>query len=144
MNFLFAIYEKLSSDFWHGSNIYKISENNTQIRCRFNCFSYNMYHFDHRKGSNSYTQILKTYNVIMKSGMCKRPITRLSLSSNCYVDLINSSWRNSPIYNNRNKRPRRRNVVYFYDVIIIDNYLIITWVINLYVIHICFLCNFIN
>ena len=144
MNFLFAIYEKLSSDFWHGSNIYKISENNTQIRCRFNCFSYNMYHFDHRKGSNSYTQILKTYNVIMKSGMCKRPITRLSLSSNCYVDLINSSWRNSPIYNNRNKRPRRRNVVYFYDVIIIDNYLIITWVINLYIIHICFLCNFIN
>ena len=144
MNFLFAIYEKLSSDFWHGSNIYKISENNTQIRCRFNCFSYNMYHFDHRKGSNSYTQILKTYNVIMKSGMCKRPITRLSLSSNCYVDLINSSWRNSPIYNNRNKRPRRRNVVYFYDVIIIDNYLIITWVINLYIMHICFLCNFIN
>ena len=144
MNFLFAIYEKLSSDFWHGSNIYKISENNTQIRCRFNCFSYNMYHFDHRKGSNSYTQILKTYNVIMKSGMCKRPITRLSLSSNCYVDLINSSWRNSPIYNNRNKRPRHRNVVYFYDVIIIDNYLIITWVINLYIIHICFLCNFIN
>ena len=144
MNFLFAIYEKLSSDFWHGSNIYKISENNTQIRCRFNCFSYNMYHFDHRKGSNSYTQILKTYNVIMKSGMCERPITRLSLSSNCYVDLINSSWRNSPIYNNRNKRPRRRNVVYFYDVIIIDNYLIITWVINLYIIHICFLCNFIN
>lgn len=142
MNFFFAIYEKLSSDFWHGSNIYKISENNTQIRCRFNCFSYNMY--DHRKGSNSYTQILKTYNVIMKSGMCKRPITRLSLSSNCYVDLINSSWRNSPIYNNRNKRPRRRNVVYFYDVIIIDNYLIITWVINLYIIHICFLCNFIN
>jgi hypothetical protein len=144
VNFLFAIYEKLSSDFWHGSNIYKISENYTQIRCRFNCFSYNMYHFDHGKGSNSYTQILNTYNVIMKSGMCKRPITRLSLSSNCYVDLINSSWRNSPIYNNRNKRPRRRNVVYFYDVIIIDNYLIITWVINLYIIHICFLCNFIN
>jgi hypothetical protein len=126
VNFLFAIYEKLSSGFWHGSNIYKISENYTQIRCRFNWFSYNMYHFAHRKGSNSYTQILKTYNVIMKSGMCKRPITRLSLSSNCYVDLINSSWRNSPIYNNRNKRPRRRNVVYFYDVIIIDNYLIIT------------------
>ena len=123
-NFLFA--KKLSSNFLQGSNVYKISENYTQIRCRFNCFSYNMYHFAHRKGSNSYTQILKTYNVIMKSEMCKRPITRLSLSSNCYVDLINSSWTNSPIYNNCNKQPRRRNVVYFYDVIIIDNYLIIT------------------
>lgn len=122
MNFVFAIYEKLSSDFLHGSNIYKISENCTEIRCRFNCFSYNMYHFAHRKG--------------MKSGMCKRPITRLSLSSNCYIDLINSSWTNSPIYSNRNKRSRRRNVVYFYDVIIIDKYLIITWVIHLFIIHI--------
>jgi hypothetical protein len=35
VNFLFAI--KLSSDFLQDSNIYKLSENQTQILCPFHC-----------------------------------------------------------------------------------------------------------
>jgi len=35
VNFLFAV--KVSSDFSQGSNIYKLRENYTQIRCSFHC-----------------------------------------------------------------------------------------------------------
>ena len=43
---------KHHSYFFQNSNMYTLSENDTQIRCRFHCSSERMYNFARRRGNN--------------------------------------------------------------------------------------------
>ena len=71
MNFLFAS-KLLSSVFLQGSNIYKLSENYTQILLSFLLLLHETGNiFAWCKGDNSYRKSINMYNFRVKSGMWK-------------------------------------------------------------------------